>query len=508
MLPHQYTHIFVLGTIFAFCDAFGIGANDVANSFATSVSSGTLSLKQACLIAVFTEFLGALLLGSNTAETIRGGIVKLEYFNGRPDLLMLGMMTSIAGSAAWVIFATSQGWPISSTHSITGAVLGMGVAAFGKDAVTWKWPGVARIVTSWFTSPVIAAVVASILFLTTKYTVLRSENSFRRGLIAIPFYFFLAFFVNLLFIITNGTPGKGGGKLPFGKVAWISALASLGIAIYSYVFYSKWLERKILNNENLRWYHIPVIPFLGHRPMPEVVAGDVENQKAQEEGDLEIAEQGSAKKSIFKKAKDKLFHGVNKDVRNLNNEKLTDIHDRAEKYDDETERLFNFIQVLSACTASFAHGSNDVANAVGPYASIFEIWNNAEIPGAKSPVPIWVLAFGGFGIDCGLVLYGYHIMRALGNNITYTTPSRGFCAELGTSLTVVGASKLGLPVSTTHCITGAMAGVGLCNGDIHAVNWKMYAYCFFSWIMTLPAAGLLSGLFFALIAYSPEKVHV
>ncbi|OMH83773.1 Phosphate permease PHO89 [Zancudomyces culisetae] len=505
MATHEYTQIFILGTIFAFCDAFGIGANDVANSFATSVSSGTLSLKQACVVAIFTEFLGAFLLGANTAETIRGGIVKLSYFEGRPDLLMLGMMTSVAGSAAWVIFATTWGWPVSTTHSITGAVMGMGIAAFGKDAVVWGWNGVSKIISSWFLSPVIAAIVSAIIFLLTKYLVLRSENSFRRGLVAIPFYFFLAFFVNMSLILYRSRPNTQKNNWPSRKILWVAAVVAGGVSILSYIFYAKWLERKILKKEDLKWYHIPLAPFIKYRA-PPVVRSDIEKQGIRDESRPPYStRQVSQEKGIFSRVKGFLLHGVNKDVRNLDNENLYDMHERAEKFDDQTEYLFNFIQILSAVAASFAHGSNDVANAVGPYATIYQVWQKGSIPGSESPVPTWVLAFGSFGIDCGLVLYGYHIMRSLGNNITYTTASRAFCAELGTSLTVVTASKLSLPISTTHCITGSMAGVGLCNGDIHAVNWRMYAFCFFSWAMTLPAAGLVSGLFYSLIAFSPHQ---
>ncbi|PVU86134.1 hypothetical protein BB559_006002 [Furculomyces boomerangus] len=504
MDPHQYTHIFVLGMIFAFGDAYGMGANDVANSFATSVSSGSLTLGQAVFIAIFTEFIGAFFLGAKTADTIRSKILHTNLFNARADLLMLGMTTSVAGSAAWVIFATRMGWPVSSTHSITGAVIGMGIAAFGGNAVVWGYKGVGKIVTSWFVSPVVAAIISAILFLITKYLVLERENSFEKGLKAIPFFVFLTFFINLTFIIVKGTPGSAGAKMSFGKACWISACAAAVIAAFSYVFYSAWLRRKIKNREDLKWYHIPLVPFLSERPkIPEI--SDIESGPEKSTGSVDLVETEEPEKSLFNKTKGLLMHGIKKDVRNLKNTELTDIHARAKKYNSDTEFLFTFIQVFSACSASFAHGSNDVANAVGPLASVYQIWQSGKVPSSGASVPSWIMAYCAFGIDVGLATYGYNIMKALGNNITYTTPSRGFAAELGTSLTVVVASQLGLPISTTHCITGAMAGVGLCNGDIRAINWKMYAYCFFSWVMTLPAAGLVSGLFFALVAYSPQK---
>ncbi|OMJ07062.1 putative phosphate permease [Smittium culicis] len=378
--------------IFSFADAYGMGANDVANSFATSVASGTLTLKEAVCIAVFTEFIGAFFLGSQTSSTISGGIIDATRFKNQPELLMLGMTTSVFGSATWVIFATSRGWPVSSTHSVIGAIIGMGIAAYGLETVKWGYDGIAKIVTS-----------------------------------------------------CNGMPGPQ-----------------------------------------------PLIKELTQDEIAEIKEKtDIEEQKESQ--------------SFMGRVKKIALRGVNKDVRSLDNPELESIHARAKKYDNDTELLFEFIQVLTSCAASFAHGSNDVSNAVGPLSAVYHIWKTAQVPNDQTKVALWNLAYCAIGIDIGLATYGYHLMRTLGNNITYTTPSRGFAAELGTSLTIVTASRIGIPVSTTHCITGAMVGVGLCNGDMKAINWKMFAVCFLSWVITLPAAGLLSGILFALIAYSPQK---
>jgi len=198
-------------------------------------------------------------------------------------------------------------------------------------------------------------------------------------------------------------------------------------------------------------------------------------------------------------------HGLNKEIADYNHDKNKEMHDVAIKYDNDTETLYSFLQILTAAFASFAHGSNDVANAVGPLATIYIIYTTGTVdPTGVTPVPIWILALGGVAIDVGLLTYGYHVMRSLGNEITYHSPSRGFSMELGTSLTVLTASKLGLPISTTHCITGATAGVGLCNGNVKALNWKLLAWCFFSWVITLPIAGCTAGLIFAFVANSPK----
>ncbi|OLY81709.1 Phosphate-repressible phosphate permease pho-4 [Smittium mucronatum] len=505
MNPHMYTFLFVCALIFSFADAYGIGANDVANSFATSVSSGTLTLTQAMCIAIVTEFCGAYFLGSGTANTIAGSIVDVTRFNNQPQLLMLGMTLSVLGSATWVIFATSQGWPVSSTHSITGAIIGMGIAAYGGVAIKWGYNGVAKIVTSWFVSPLIAGIVSAIIFLATKYIVLQHENSFKRGLLAIPFYIFITFWVNITFIISKGLPGTNAVKWSFRKIVGISCAISGGIAIISYFTYSIWLRRKLRDGEDMKAWMIPFAAFIKKQPIvPELTEEDI--KAAKEAAELEAQEVEDKPKTFVQKAKAILMNGLNKDVRNIDNPRLAAIHARAKKYDNKTELLFEFVQVLTACAASFAHGSNDVANAVGPLSTVYRIWQTGKVPGKSVSVAAWNLAFCAAGIDVGLATYGYHIMRALGNNVTYTTPSRGFAAELGTSLTIVTASKIGLPVSTTHCITGAMVGVGLCNGDWRAINWKMFGVTFLSWVITLPFAGLMSGLLFAFCAYSPEKI--
>ncbi|KXN69455.1 hypothetical protein CONCODRAFT_8142, partial [Conidiobolus coronatus NRRL 28638] len=189
MNPYEYTWIFAVTLIAAFCDAYGIGANDVANSFSTSVSSGSITLAQACLIASFTEFFGALLLGAGTASTIRDGIISLQLFAGKPELLMLGMLCALIGSAIWTLIATRLGWPVSTTHSIVGAIVGVGISGFGFNAVKWGWEGLGKIIASWFISPVLAAIVGSAIFLVTRTFVLKAENPFQRGLYAIPIYF-------------------------------------------------------------------------------------------------------------------------------------------------------------------------------------------------------------------------------------------------------------------------------------------------------------------------------
>ncbi|KAJ1720413.1 hypothetical protein LPJ53_004964 [Coemansia erecta] len=537
MEPHDFTWIFAVGIVSSICDAFGIGANDVANSFASSVSSGSLTLLQACIIACFTEFLGAFLLGSSTSETIKGGILSVERFVDRPELLMLGMLCALIGSASWVLFASKKGMPVSTTHSIIGAIIGVGIAAFGGGAIQWGYSGVAKIITSWFVSPIAAGIVTAIIYLPTRFFVLESPNSLERGIKAIPIYFFVTSLIGSFYIIYKGAPGTDASTLSIGAIIGICFGVATGISAFSWFFFVKWLRRRVVGKENIRWYHIFVIHFVKYRPSPPPTS--VTNSSADMEvtGAIESGADGDAKLGVCAKNVDQDFddstespeeqkdtslaskllrllqkikyyalRGVRKDVRNLDNKDLANVHDAAKKFDDDTEYLFSFLQVITACLASFSHGSNDVANAAGPISSIYDIWKTAHVDvSGTAPVPTWVLAMSGAAIDLGLITYGYHVMRRLGNGVTYLSPSRGFSAELGTSLTVLTASKIGLPVSTTHCITGAITAIGLCNGNFRALNWKMLAWCFLSWVFTLPIAGLVGGLLFAFGSNAPTR---
>ncbi|ORZ25278.1 phosphate transporter [Absidia repens] len=538
MQPGDYTWIFGFGMVFAFMDAYRIGANDVSNAFATSISSGSLTLIQASIIACFTEFLGALLLGSGTSETIKGGILSVSNFVEQPEMLMLAMLCAVFGSAVWVVFASNRGWPVSTTHSIVGAICGVGIAAFGGDSLKWEWGGISSIITSWFLSPIAAGIVAAILYTITKYTVLRRADSFNWGLRLVPVYFFFTTAINAFYIIYKGAPGTDAAKLSVGVIIGISFGIGAFFALFAWFFFVPWVRRRVKHHEDLRWYHVFITPFLSkrptlqqadtemHAPTAAVSEGDddkslvdekitnkndqaesIETNEQQKDGENPAAPPSSKFAQLKAKAINAAMHGLRQDVRNLSSEHLKKVHAAATLYDDDAEYLFSFLQILTACMASFAHGSNDVANAVGPLASIFDIWQTAVVDvGGKVAVPIWILAYGGAAIDLGLLTLGYKVMRKMGNNITYFTPSRGFCAELGAALTVLTCSKLGLPVSTTHCITGATAGVGLCNGNLGAVNWKMIGWCFFSWVITLPAAGLMAGLLFAFGSNAPNLV--
>ncbi|KAJ2324426.1 hypothetical protein GGH92_010685, partial [Coemansia sp. RSA 2673] len=322
------------------------------------VSSGSLTLGQACIIAVFTEFLGAFLLGSNTAETIKGGILSVKLFVPQPELLMLGMLCALVGSAAWVIFASKKGIPVSTTHSIVGAIIGVGIAAFGGGAIQWGYSGVAKIITSWFVSPVAAGIVTSIIYLPTRYIILENPNSLERGIKAIPVYFFFTSLIGAFYIIYKGAPGTDAASMSIGVVIGISVGVACAVTAFSWIFFVKWLRRRVIGKENIRWYHLPVVHFIKYRPAPEPVVeqstevsselesgGEVDGKMhtgskhlgdevdCEADTDAQQNEADGASKyspaAIAKRLKYYALRGVKKDVRNLNNKKLADVHEAA-----------------------------------------------------------------------------------------------------------------------------------------------------------------------------------
>ncbi|KAF9924125.1 Na+/Pi symporter [Linnemannia zychae] len=510
MQVHDYTFLFGIGLFFAFMDAYGIGANDVANAFATSVGSGTITLAQALIIACFCEFGGAFLLGASTTETIKSGIVQTSMYKDQPEILMLTMVCALIGSSTWVLFASSRGWPVSTTHAIVGAITGAGISAFGSGGI--QWSGITKIVLSWVISPVCAGIVCALLFGITQLLVLKHENSFQRGLVAIPTYFGLALTINVFYIIFKGATET---TLTKGSNVGIAVGIALGVGafvfLWCYFFLRPYLRRKIQDQENLRWFHLFYIPFVSPREKVNLVteekgvkSTDGADDSADSKADPSLVELEAKDKSIGQKFKGFFTHGLTQEINVIHDENVNAVHANATKYDADTERLFSAVQVITACFTSFAHGSNDVANAIGPLATIYYIWENANINVSKAPVPVWILAFGGVAIDIGLMTYGYHVMRTLGNKMTYMSPTRGFSAELGTSITILTCSKLGLPVSSTHCITGATSAIGLMSGGgFKSLNWRLLLGVFAGWVATLPAAGVVAGLIFAFVARSP-----
>ncbi|OJJ61426.1 hypothetical protein ASPSYDRAFT_130990 [Aspergillus sydowii CBS 593.65] len=558
---------------FTFLDAWNIGANDVANSWATSVSSRSVKYWQAMVLATIMEFAGGMGVGATVADTIRTKVVDPSLFTGDDGtMLMLGMTCALVGSSLYLTFATRIGLPVSTTHSIMGGVIGMGVALVGADNVTW-WggdinSGVVQVFLAWIIAPFLSAAFGAIIFLITKYGVLLRQNPALKAWYTVPVYFFITCTLLAMLIVWKG--GKSRIDLNGGEIAGTVVGTGGVMAVLSALFLCPWLYRRVIVDDwQLRPWHLLQGPLLfrrgevpprpegiktvqnyyrGHKTLEEIQAeraagndeegankttgdGASEEPKAEpqvtsssssvtanQESDAVVITGPRPEGSnfhplvIFWHIKRAFFRGIEQDVVSMQNKRnlltgdLEMTHAHADHYENRAEYMFSFLQILTASTASFAHGANDLSNAVGPYATIYAVWNSGRLGGddSETAVPYWILAFGGVSLVIGLWTYGYNIMRNLGNRITLHSPSRGFTMELGSAITVIMATKLKLPVSTTQCITGATVGVGLCNGTWRTINWRMVAWIYMGWIITLPVTGIISGCLVGIIINAPR----
>jgi len=387
--------------------AWAIGANDVANAMGTSVGSGALTIRGAILVAALLEFSGAFLAGGHVTETVRKGMLDMSQVS--EEFLLYGMLASLASAATLLLGATRLGLPVSTTHSIVGAIVGFGAIAIGMEAV--NWPKVGQIVLSWVTSPLLSGVLAFLIFQITRRAILDTESPLTQIRRVGPFFFFYVFFIMGLVTLFKGLKNLK-LDLDFPQAVGASVLLGLVAAVVGYLF------------------------------LRNVDAGQ------KEEG--------------------RRFGRV--------------------------ERIFVVLQILTACAVAFAHGSNDVANSIGPLAAIVNVVSDGGLS-AKAPVQPWMLALGGLGIVIGLATWGYRVMETVGKKITELTPSRGFAAELAAATTIVLASRLGIPVSTTHTLVGAVLGVGFARG-LGAVDLRVVGSIVTSWIATLPISAGLSIFFF------------
>ncbi|MFT6899879.1 MAG: PiT family inorganic phosphate transporter [Colwellia sp.] len=410
ILTHGPMLVIMAGVV-GFFMAWGIGANDVANAMGTSVGSKALTIKQAILIAMVFEFAGAYLAGGEVTSTIRKGIIDAAYFVDSPELLVFGMISALFAAATWLLIASILGWPVSTTHSIVGAIVGFAAVGVSPDAV--EWGKVLGIVGSWIVTPLISGVIAFLIFNSAQKLIFDTENPLVQAKRWVPFYMFLAGFVLALVTIKKGLKHLG---LDIGSVeGYIYAI----IVAVLVAFIGKLFINRLKFDEN------------------------------------------AAKKT----------HYAN------------------------VEKVFALLMIVTACAMAFAHGSNDVANAIGPLAAVVSIVGNDGEIAAKSAIAWWILPLGGFGIIAGLALFGHKVIATIGNGITHLTPSRGFAAELAAACTVVIASGTGLPISTTQTLVGAVLGVGMARG-IAAINLTVVRNIVVSWVITLPVGAGLSIIFF------------
>jgi PiT family inorganic phosphate transporter len=402
-----------LAAAFGLFMAWGIGANDVANAMATSVGSKALTIKQAILVAAVFEFAGAFLAGGQVTSTIRKGIIDASAVENNPELLIFGMLAALLAAAVWLLIASRKGWPVSTTHSIVGAIVGFAVVGIGVESVHWSKVG--TIAASWIVSPMLSGVLAFCIFMSVQKLILGTDDPLKNARKYVPIYIFAVGFILALVTLLKGLK------------------------------------------------HIGLDLSTGESVMVAVVSGFITMF-------IGIA----AIKRI------KIDPDADADFRFTN-----------------VEKIFGILMIFTACGMAFAHGSNDVANAIGPVAAIISIVKTGAVT-QSSPLSTWVLLLGAVGIVLGLATYGWRVIRTVGKNITELTPSRGFAAELAAASTVVIASGTGIPVSTTHTLVGAILGVGIARG-IGALNLRVVRNIMLSWVVTLPAGGILAIIFFFLL---------
>ncbi|ORX34191.1 sodium:inorganic phosphate symporter [Kockovaella imperatae] len=573
---HQWDYLFVIGLLFASLDAYNIGANDVANSWATSVASKSLTLRQASFLAAIFEFLGAVLAGSHVTSTIKNGIIGLDAFNDNAGVQLLTFTCAITASASWLMIATRKSWPVSTTYSIISALAGAGVAVSGWDSVQWGWnngKGLAAIFGGMAIAPALAGGFGAVVFGITKYAVLVRKNSIQKALYISPVYFFTIAVVLTMSIVYKGAPQLNLDDLPQVTIALAIVLTGLVIALLSILFWLPFVHAKVVKKDyTIRWYHFFYGPLLWRRAAPELPSGGghvpdyrILTSESSEtvvspvysglsitEPDLESSlaispqdtldtvrpldatheAQGGQTKDL-KSVPDIegpwilprnlwiivryrlpkiLTHGTSIDIHALQTHgqdeaqqaRLRKVHEQSTQYSNETEHLYSFLQVMTACTNSFAHGSNDTANAIGPFAVIYYVWSTGMATEKNTDTPVWQFALLGGILVIGLLTYGYNCMSVLGNRLTLLSPARGMSAELGSSITVLLASQYGIPVSTTMCIVGSTGGVGIMSGGLRAVNWRAFGWIYLGWIITVPVAAVLSGCLLGIILNAPH----
>ncbi|MDJ0894078.1 MAG: inorganic phosphate transporter [Alphaproteobacteria bacterium] len=408
----QHGTVFIgLAIIFGLYMTWGIGANDVANVMGTSVGSGAITVTTAIIIAGIFEFAGAALAGGHVTATIRKGIIDPGPITNNPEVLVFGMLAALLAAAVWLMIASSRGWPVSTTHSIVGAVVGFAIAGIGIDAV--QWGKIGQIVASWLVSPLLGGTIAFILMVSIRRLILNTDNPFLSAKRWGPVYVFL-----VGFIISLVTMFKGLKHL---KLDLSVPMSFLVAAIFG-----------------------AIVAAIGWAMINRIEVDESANREYS-------------------------FASV--------------------------EKVFVPMMLFTACGMAFAHGSNDVANGVGPLAAVYGLVQSGGEVAQKSALPVWILLLGGVGIVVGLATYGYQVMRTIGTKITELTPTRGFSATMAAAATVVLASRTGMPVSTTHIAVGAVMGVGLARG-IGALDLRVIGGIIVSWIVTLPIGGCLAALFY------------
>lgn len=539
----------------SFVLAFGIGANDVANSFGTSVGSKVLTVRSACWLATIFEIAGAVLIGYKVSDTMRKGILQVDMYEGSEKELMIGLLSSLAASGIWLLVATFLKLPISGTHSIVGATVGFSLVCRGTKGLSWGTLG--TIVLSWFVSPVLSGLVSVLLYILIRKFILKAPSPLSSGLRALPLFYGFTIAVNTFSIFHDGPKLLYFDRIPPWAGILISLLLGIVIALIVQLFVVPWQRKQVLDDVRKRSNRDVQFSYGGSsessvEPSPRisriVESGELmsvipeKEMKDPSQKYMFSHEQPIVKNNGYVLAETELnnvHHDsivIDKTVAKLPVDSTTHLNlpnnghaspafglspnssavplikekplepltvevlkpPVSEEEPPEVGRIFSFLQVLTATFGSFAHGGNDVSNAIGPLIAVWLIYSEGSVQ-QRSETPVYILLYGGMGISLGLWLWGRRVIQTIGEDLTKITASTGFAIEIGSALTVLLASKIGLPISTTHCKVGSVVFVGWSSTSSSGVDWKLFRNIISAWVVTVPVAAGLSALFTAIL---------
>lgn len=485
---HNHSLVFILATAFGVFMAFTIGGNDVANSFGTSVGAGTLTVRQALLIAAVFEVSGAVIAGGEVTKTIRGDIVNLGAMSVAPMDFVYIMMSALIASAIWLLFATKKGYPVSTTHSIIGAIVGssitLGIVMNGTDAALGlvQWDKIGQIAVSWVLSPVLGGLVSYALYFQIKKHILRYND---------------AADARLDHIRSSKREHLKQHKEAFERLSEVQQVA------YTHAMTR---DMQIINDKDFHPHELES-DYYKKLVTIEEKRSDVDSHRALENWVPLIAAAGAmviGSMLLFKGLKN-----LNLGISSLHNYLILGMVGAAvwmatfifaktlkrESLSKSTFLMFSWMQVFTAAGFAFSHGANDIANAIGPFAAILDILRTNEI-GSQAAVPTVAMITFGIALIAGLWFIGKEVIATVGHNLTQMHPASGFSAELSAAAVVMLASVMGLPVSSTHILIGAVLGIGLVNSQ---TNWGLMKPIALAWVITLPAAAILSAVAFLIL---------
>ncbi|KPI85636.1 phosphate-repressible phosphate permease [Leptomonas seymouri] len=522
---NPYLWIVVIGAFVSFLTGAGVGMNDLSNAFGTTYGAKVLTLTQIVILASICEFTGAVSLGGAVTATISGGIANPKDFVDHPYIFMYGMLCACGAAFCWLAIATWLTLPVSSTHSICGGVIGFALVYGGGGSVSWAdhqddFPfvkGVVPIIASWFISPLLTGAVAAMIYGTVRFFVLRPANSVQRAIYTLPIIVTFAFFLEVFFVLYKGA--KSRLHWGVGKAAWVAAVVAVAAGVLSCGFIPL-LKRRVARME----MKAAELAELEGRPTEEVEAELVRSGYEDNINDearinrLYLSVPRVNEDPVAARMDDARKKGEATTGAVVRDEAAEDSDDgmplpsarpptasglEVQMFNTHAEMVYRFLQIFTAICASFAHGASDVSNAVGPLAAIYSVYTTGAVA-TSSSIPIWVLCLGGAGLVVGLSTFGIRLMRLLGEKLTVITPSRGFSAELSAALVVSFASGYGIPVSSTHCITGAVIAISMMDVGFRRVRWIMVLRMYGGWVFTLVVTAVMSATFFAQGINSPS----